>query len=79
MQAKVKAACAQCHDAGRITEQHMTRDEWAKELEKMEGLGAVIPDEDRERILIIWRRILGRKKGTAKPRLTRLRPLQISV
>jgi len=66
MQAKVKAACAQCHDAGRITEQHMTRDEWAKELEKMEGLGAVIPDDDRERILSYLTKNFGPEKGHGK-------------
>jgi len=43
MQAKIKAACTQCHNAGRITEQQLTRQQWSAELKKMEGLGAVIP------------------------------------
>jgi len=46
MQAKVKAGCTSCHDAGRITEKHLSRQGWAVELDKMEGLGAVIPDAD---------------------------------
>jgi len=69
MQSKVKAACTQCHNAGRITEQHMTRDEWTKELEKMEGLGAVIPDADRSDILNYLTKNFGpgkeRKKTTS--------------
>jgi hypothetical protein len=48
MQAKVKAACTQCHTAAKITSQHRTRDEWDKQLDKMIGLGAVVPDEDRK-------------------------------
>jgi quinoprotein glucose dehydrogenase len=51
MQAKVKAACTQCHTAAKITIQHRTRDEWDKQLDKMIGLGAVVPDDDRKGIL----------------------------
>lgn len=66
MQAKVKAACTQCHNAGRITEQHMNRAQWSKELEKMEGLGAVIPDEDRDGILGYLTKNFGPEKGQKK-------------
>ncbi len=66
MQAKVKAACTQCHNASRITEQHMSRAEWSKELEKMEGLGAVIPDADRNGILNYLTRNFGPQKGNSK-------------
>ena len=62
MQAKVKAACTQCHNASRITEQHMTRLQWSKELEKMEGLGAVIPAADRNAILTYLTRNFGPAK-----------------
>jgi len=51
MKAKVKATCAQCHNASRITEQHLTRQEWSNELDKMTGLGAEIPDSDRAAFL----------------------------
>jgi hypothetical protein len=51
MQAKVKAACTSCHNTARITEQHFSRDQWSAELAKMEGLGAVIDDADRDPIL----------------------------
>jgi hypothetical protein len=66
MQAKVKAACSQCHTASRITEQHMRREEWSKELEKMEGLGAAIPDADRKGILNYLTRNFGPQKGNSK-------------
>ena len=51
MQAKIKAACTQCHNASRIAEQHLTRQQWSDELNKMEGLGAVIPGSDRNAML----------------------------
>jgi hypothetical protein len=66
MQAKVKAACTQCHDASRITEQHMSRAEWSKQLEKMEGLGAVIHDADRNAILNYLAKNFGPQKGSFK-------------
>ena len=67
MQAKVKAACTSCHNASRITEQHLTRQRWSDELEKMEGLGAVIPDGDRNAILNYLSKNFGPEKaGGAK-------------
>ncbi len=67
MQSKMKAACTQCHNTGRITEQHLTRQQWSDELEKMEGLGAVIPDADRNALLNYLTRNFGPEKGAAKP------------
>src|ERR1039458_6134253 len=66
MQAKIKAACTQCHNAGRITEQHLTRQQWSEQLKKMEGLGAVIPDSDRNAILNYLAKNLGPEKGGSK-------------
>jgi hypothetical protein len=66
MQAKVKAACTSCHNTTRITEQHMTRQEWTNQLEKMEGLGAVIADEDREGMLDYLTKNFGPAKGAPK-------------
>lgn len=51
MQAKVKAACTQCHNASRITEQHLTREEWSEQLDKMVALGAEIQDAERPALL----------------------------
>jgi len=66
MQAKVKAACTQCHNTSRITEQHLTRKGWQAQLEKMEGLGAVIPDADRDPMLNYLVKNFGPQKGAAK-------------
>jgi len=67
MQPKVKAACTSCHNTSRITEQHLTRQQWSEQLEKMEGLGAVIPDADREAMLNYLTKNFGPQKGAAKP------------
>ena len=66
MQAKVKTSCLQCHAANRITEQRLTREQWSKELEKMEGLGAVIPETDRPGILSYLTKNFGPSKGGGK-------------
>ena len=68
MQAKVKAACTSCHNASRITEQHMTRKKWSDELDKMEGLGAVIPDRDA--LLTYLTKNFGPGKGAARDAAT---------
>jgi len=66
MQAKIKAACTQCHNAGRITGQHLTRQKWSEQLKKMEGLGAVIPDSDRNAMLNYLSKNFGPGNGGAK-------------
>lgn len=66
MQAKIKAACTQCHNAKRITDQHLTRKQWSDQLDKMEGLGAVIPDSDRNAMLAYLTKNFGPGKGGAK-------------
>jgi hypothetical protein len=67
MQPKIKAACTQCHNASRITEQHLTRKQWSGELEKMDGLGAVIPEADREQFLSYLSKNFGPETGGTKP------------
>ena len=66
MQAKVKAGCTQCHNTSRITEQHLTREQWSEQLDKMEGLGAVIADADRKPILDYLTKNFGPPKGGGK-------------
>lgn len=69
MQAKVKAACTQCHNASRITEQHLTRQEWSNELDKMVGLGAEVQDSDRAALLNYLSKNFGPEKvGKAAPK-----------
>ncbi len=65
MQRKIKAACTQCHNVSRITEQHLTRQQWSAELKKMEGLGAAIPDADRAGFLNYLTQNFGPKKGVS--------------
>jgi hypothetical protein len=67
MQAKIKAACTQCHNASRITGQHLTRRRWSIELDKMEGLGAVVPESDRLAFLNYLTKNFGSEKDTSKP------------
>jgi competence protein ComEA len=66
MQAKIKAACTQCHNASRITEQHLTRKQWSWQLDKMEDLGAVIPEADRNAMLEYLTKNFGPDKTGAK-------------
>jgi len=63
MQAKVKAACTQCHNTSRITEQHFSRVQWSDELDKMAGLGAVVADSDRKDFLDYLTKNFGPQKG----------------
>jgi len=66
MQAKVKAACTSCHNTSRITDQHLNRKQWSDQLDKMEGLGAVIPDADRNAFLNYLTKNFGPQKGAAQ-------------
>jgi hypothetical protein len=66
MQAKVKATCTSCHNTARITEEHFSRDQWSQELTKMEGLGAVIDDADRDGILDYLTKNFGPQKQNEK-------------
>ena len=66
MQPTIKAACTQCHNTGRITEQHLTRAQWSAELKKMEKLGAVIPDSDRNAFLNYLTKNFGPENGGTK-------------
>jgi len=63
MQAKVKAACTQCHNAARIAEKHRTRQEWSGELDKMIGLGAEVPDAERAAFLNYLTKNFGPEKS----------------
>jgi len=66
MQEKVKAACTSCHNTARITEQHLTRQQWSDQLDKMEGLGAVVADSDRGPMLTYQTKNFGPPKNGAK-------------
>src|SRR5258708_23187835 len=66
IQPKVKAACTSCHNTTRITQQHLNRKQWSDQLEKMEGVGAVIPDADRDAFLDYLTKNCGPGKGAAQ-------------
>jgi hypothetical protein len=66
MQAKVKASCTQCHNTTRINQQHLTRQQWSAELDKMEGLGAVVPEADRNAFLNYLTKNFGPGKSAAR-------------
>ena len=72
MQAKVKAACTQCHNASRITEQHFSRTKWSDELDKMAGLGASVPRLRAQRLARLsdqeFRSAKGRTQSGAQKR-----------
>jgi hypothetical protein len=63
MQAKIKAACTQCHAASKITSQHKTRQEWSDQLDKMVGLGAEVPDSERASFLNYLSKNFGPEKA----------------
>ncbi|HME05853.1 MAG TPA: molybdopterin-dependent oxidoreductase [Bryobacteraceae bacterium] len=46
-----KAACFTCHDEHMMVQQHLTRAQWEREVNKMTGWGAHINAQDREEIL----------------------------
>ena len=46
-----QSACLTCHDEGMMVQQHLTRAQWERELNKMTGWGAPLKPEDREAIL----------------------------
>ena len=64
--AKITAACTQCHNTTRITEQRLSRQQWSDQLDKMEGLGAVIPEGDRNAFLEYLTKNFGPSKDGTK-------------
>lgn len=46
-----KTACFGCHDDHMMQQQHLSRPQWDRELNKMTGWGAPLKPEDREAIL----------------------------
>jgi hypothetical protein len=66
IQAKVRTACLECHDAGIIVQQRLSRATWAKEVDKMIRWGATVAPEDREAFI----EYLGSNFGPDKPAAT---------
>ncbi len=68
MQPKVKAACTHCHTAERITQQHLTRQEWSDKLDKMVALGAEVSNEERPAFLKYLSKNFGPEKSVRASR-----------
>ena len=51
LQAKAKTACMECHDAGIIVQQRLSKAAWAKEVDKMIKWGALVDAKDRDAIV----------------------------
>lgn len=47
----LRSACVTCHGSELISQQRLTRDGWARELDKMTGWGAVLTPADRGALL----------------------------
>lgn len=47
IQAKVRTACTECHDASIIRQQRLSEKVWTKELDKMIKWGALVDPADR--------------------------------
>src|SRR5271166_479793 len=47
-QAKVRAACLECHDANIIVQQRLSKAAWTKEVDKMIKWGALVEAADRD-------------------------------
>src|SRR5579871_1456130 len=63
MQAKATTACAECHDAGIILQQRLSRAAWGKEVDKMIRWGAVVDPADKDALV----EYLSANFGTDKP------------
>ena len=44
----MKTACMECHDAGIIVQQRLSKAAWTKEVDKMIKWGAVVDAADRD-------------------------------
>ncbi len=47
-QAKVRTACAECHDASIVVQQRLSKAAWTKEVDKMIKWGALVESGDRD-------------------------------
>jgi hypothetical protein len=51
MQAKATTACTECHDAGIIAQQRLSKAAWTKEVDKMTKWGAMVDPQDRDALI----------------------------
>lgn len=51
IEAKARTACAECHDAGIILQQRLSKAAWTKEVDKMIKWGALVEAKDRDPLI----------------------------
>ena len=51
IQPRVKTACTECHDAGILVQQRLSKATWTKEVDKMIRWGAVVDAKEREAVI----------------------------
>ena len=73
IQAKARTACTECHDAGIIVQQRLSRGSWTKEVDKMTRWGATVAPEDREAFIDYFAGNFGPDKPSAAPQYGRPR------
>jgi hypothetical protein len=47
----LKSSCTSCHGNDVITQQHLTRAQWDREITKMTNWGAEVKPDDRDKLL----------------------------
>jgi len=67
LQQKARTACMECHDAGIIVQQRLSRAAWTKEVDKMTSWGALVAPEDREAFIDYFAANFGVDKPPAAP------------
>jgi len=67
LQAKARTACTECHDAGIIVQQRLSRAAWTREVDKMRGWGALVALEDREAFIDYFAANFGVDKPPVAP------------
>jgi hypothetical protein len=67
IQAKARTACLECHDAGIIVQQRLSRAAWSTEVDKMTRWGATVAAQDREAFIEYLASNFGADKPPAAP------------
>jgi hypothetical protein len=67
VQAKARTACLECHDAGIVVQQRLSRAAWTKEVDKMTRWGATVAPEDRDAFIDYLAANFGTDKPPATP------------
>lgn len=67
IQAKARTACMECHDAGIIVQQRLSRADWTNEVDKMIRWGATVAPQDRQAFIEYFASNFGPDKPPVTP------------